>query len=136
MEQRFDGGCLCGAVRFHFEGASLWCAHCHCTLCQRAHGAPVVTWVGVPREHFHLDAGAHLRWYDSTPGASRGFCDACGSTLFFQSTRWPDEMHIVRSNFDGAIDREPSGHAYWETHVAWLAFGDALPRSASPEAGN
>ncbi len=37
------GSCLCGELRFEYDEPSLWCAHCHCTLSQRAHGAPVVT---------------------------------------------------------------------------------------------
>ena len=43
------GGCLCGAVRFTVTLPSLFCGHCHCTLCQRSHGAGYVTWFAVPR---------------------------------------------------------------------------------------
>lgn len=124
----YRGACLCGRTRFHFRPPSLWCAHCHCQMCQRAHGAAVVTWVGVAEEQFALDAGEQLRWYRSSEEAERGFCQVCGSTLFFRSSRWPGEVHIVRSNLEGEIDREPSGHAYWDSHVEWLELGDTLPR--------
>lgn len=127
-ETSYRGTCLCGRVRFHYRPPSLWCGHCHCTMCQRAHGAPIVTWVGVPEGQFVLDAGDDLRWYHSSEEAERGFCRECGSTLFFRSTRWPGEMHIVRSNLEGEIDREPSGHAYWESRVSWLQPADDLPR--------
>jgi hypothetical protein len=92
----FTGGCLCGGIRFEVEQPTKWCAHCHCSLCRRAHGAGYVTWFGVARDRFLLDDSEQLlAWYRSTPGARRGFCSRCGSTLFFEGDRWPDERHIV-----------------------------------------
>ncbi|TDG15642.1 GFA family protein [Seongchinamella unica] len=129
MEQQFHGECLCGKVRFHYSGASLWCAHCHCTLCQRAHGAAVVTWVGVTEAAFHLDAAADLLWYDSSEQAQRGFCGNCGSSLFFRSQRWPREVHIALAAMTDAIDRQPAAHVFWDAHVDWLSFNDALPKT-------
>jgi len=125
-----NGSCLCGALRFRATLPSKWVAHCHCTLCQRAHGAPVVTWVGFQSEKVHLlDPEACLRWYASTPGAERGFCSRCGTTLFFRAQRWPGELHVVRSNFDGPVDREPQVHVHYDTHASWLRIGDdGLPR--------
>ena len=38
-----SGKCLCGAVRFRMRFPSKWVAHCHCTMCRRAHGAAFVT---------------------------------------------------------------------------------------------
>jgi len=123
------GGCLCGAVRFEFDLPSRWCAHCHCSLCRRAHGAAFVTWVGVPEKQFRLVAGEDkLVWFRSTPPARRGFCATCGTTLFFQSSRWPDEMHVVLSNVDEPIDRAPSAHAYFGDRVHWIEVNDDLKR--------
>ena len=129
-----SGKCLCGAVCFTATLPSKWVAHCHCTLCQRAHGAGVVTWVGFEHEHVAIDdPQARLRWYESTPGAQRGFCGRCGSTLFFRSQNWPGELHVVRSNFDDPIDREPQVHVFHDTHAPWLVLGeDGLKRKPAP----
>lgn len=125
----FTGGCLCGAVRFAVTGATKWCAHCHCSLCRRAHGAAFVTWFGVADEQFRFTSGqAVVRWYASTPGARRGFCGTCGSTIFFASERWPGETHIVLAAMDSAIDREPSAHVFFDSHVDWVRLGDDLKR--------
>lgn len=129
MMEVYAGACLCGTVKFSYTGPSLWCAHCHCTLCQRAHGAGVVTWVGVAEAQFELLEGDNLKWHRSSAEAQRGFCTECGSSLFFRSSRWPGEMHMVRANLPDEIDREPSGHVYWESHAPWLVLGDELPRS-------
>lgn len=131
MKELYEGSCLCGAVEFSYTAPSLWSAHCHCTLCQRAHGAAVVTWVGVPEEQFQLRSDKTLKWHGSSEDAERGFCSECGSTLFFCSARWPGEMHIARANLFGEIDREPSAHVYWSGHVHWLTLGDELPREDS-----
>ena len=135
MHDSIDGGCFCGDLRVHGSLPTKWVAHCHCTQCQRAHGAPVVTWVGLDAAQARIDdPHGRLRWYDSTPGvAQRGFCMRCGTTLFFRSSRWPGELHVVRTAFAGALDREPQVHVHWDTHAAWLAIGDdGLPRKSAP----
>jgi hypothetical protein len=130
----FTGGCLCGAIRFQVTAPTKWCAHCHCSLCRRAHGAAFVTWFGVERARFELVAGAdRLVWYQSTPRARRGFCSCCGSTLFFEGDRWPDEVHVALAHMDGPIDRRPKAHVFFDTHVDWVELGDDLPRLGGPE---
>lgn len=127
----FSGFCLCGAVQFTFGPPSLWCAHCHCSLCRRAHGAAFVTWIGVDQKRFELIRQDTLRWYRSSAEAQRGFCATCGSTLFFRSERWPGEIHVAHANVESEIDLAPSAHAFWESHVDWFEFDDPLPRKTS-----
>jgi hypothetical protein len=125
---RYTGACLCGSVEFEFSGPSLWCAHCHCSLCRRAHGAAFVTWVGVAEARFDLVKKAGLRWYQSSDIAERGFCADCGSTLFFRSRRWPNEIHVARANVEGDLDIEPAVHvSYGSPEVPWFKFTDGLP---------
>jgi hypothetical protein len=60
MSERRNGGCLCGAVRYSIALPPQWVAHCHCSMCRRAHGAAFVTWVGNLRENVRLEQGAEL----------------------------------------------------------------------------
>ena len=126
--QKMQGSCLCGAVQFSLEPPTLWCAHCHCRMCQRAHGAAFVTWVGAAEDRVVID-DSRLMWYHSSDQAERGFCTICGSSLFFRSTRWPGEIHVTRANINGEIDREPEGHAFFDSHVSWFQVADSLPKS-------
>lgn len=103
-------------------------AHCHCTLCQRAHGAGVVTWVGFAATQISFLQSEHLRWYASSPGAERGFCAGCGSPMLFRSERWPDEIHVARALIQGELDREPQVHVFVNTEAPWLHLADNLPR--------
>jgi hypothetical protein len=123
------GGCLCGAVRYEADLPSLFCVHCHCRFCRRAHGAAYVTWFGVKEAGFRLTEGADaLRWYASSKQSRRGFCAHCGTTLLFQSQVSPAEMHIALASADGPIDRAPTAHVFFDQRAAWLASGDDLPR--------
>jgi hypothetical protein len=123
------GTCLCGSVKVEALLPSKWVAHCHCTYCRRAHGAPLVTWAG-----FHTgdviiqDPNAQLHWYESSPGAKRGSCAQCGTPMLFTSSRWPDEMHIARALLDDSLDKTPSMHVFYDTHVSWLDIKDNLPK--------
>lgn len=127
------GGCLCGAVRFRIAFPTKWCAHCHCSMCRRAHGAAFVTFVGVPSGQFAIERGADdLVRFDSSAGAWRRFCRVCGSTLTFEGERWPDEVHVVVANLDGPLDREPAAHCYWDVRVAWVHIDDALAKLGGP----
>ena len=127
-----EGGCLCGAVRYRFALPALWVAHCHCSLCRRAQGAGFVTWVGTSGDKFELlgDASS-LRLHHSTPEATRSYCGRCGTPLFFESVRWPGELHVTLGSVDPPIAEtlHPEGHVYWASHVAWVGpIDDGLPR--------
>lgn len=122
------GGCLCGALKLTTTGDWLFCAHCHCAWCRRAHGAAFVTWFGVPAERFTLDdPDAALRWYRSSPESERGFCGVCGTTLLFRSALAPGEVHVALACIDGEPQRLPAAHVFWEAHVPWVTLADGLP---------
>ncbi|MGB7905659.1 MAG: GFA family protein [Steroidobacteraceae bacterium] len=126
------GGCLCGAIRYRFALPPLWVAHCHCTMCRRAQGAGFVTWIGTDGKSFELlgNAGA-LSTYRSSAAATRSFCGRCGTPLFFESTRWPGEIHITLGSVEPelAAQLRPQGHVHWATRVPWIGeIHDGLPR--------
>jgi len=128
-----SGRCLCGAVGFEVKLPSKWVAHCHCTMCQRAHGAAFVTWVGSEATQAEIrDPHQLLEWHASSPEAQRGFCRRCGSSLFFRSSKWPGELHIARANFTDPLDKEPQGHVFYDSHVSWFAVNDSLPKKPAP----
>jgi len=123
------GRCLCGAVSFAAHLPSRWVAHCHCSMCRRAHGAAFVTWVGVDEAGVSLgDPQGAFRRYASSAEGERGFCSRCGSSFWFRSSRWPGEVHLALANFDAPVDRTPQAHAFYDTHVGWFDVNDSLPK--------
>src|SRR5919201_2326820 len=102
------GGCLCGTVRFTVTTPTLFCGHCHCSMCRRNHGAAYVTWIALLRSQLSIESGAEqLTRYESSEHGSRSFCSRCGSSLFCVSSLHPDIVDIPLANMDGPIDRGP-----------------------------
>ena len=122
------GHCLCGVVRYDFDGAPLWQAHCHCESCRRNCSAPFTSYLGVAEDG--------LRWtgeapavYVSSPGVARLFCAACGTPMAYRSTRWPGETHLYAASLDDPTDYVPTRHVHWDEHLPWLHLDDGLPRT-------
>jgi hypothetical protein len=131
--QAVGGGCLCGAIRFTVAMPTLFCGHCHCSMCRRNHGAVYVTWLAVPRSQVSIDSGTdQLTRYDSSEHGSRSFCSRCGSPLFCVSSRHPDIIDIPLANMDGPIDRIPESHLYFDDRASWSIVADDLPRLGGP----
>ena len=125
----FRGGCLCGGVRFEVTPPTRWCLHCHCTLCRKAHGAAFVTWFGIGKKQLNFTRGeSEIRWRDSSHHGRRAFCRNCGTQLLFESSKWPDQVDVVRALVDGPIDRAPSAHVYVAYKADWWDIDDGLDR--------
>jgi hypothetical protein len=121
-----EGGCLCGAVRYRAE-EPLWVAHCHCRECRRASGAAFATYVGLASQNLVYLSGEPAS-FASSPGVQRGFCARCGSSLSYQSERWPGEIHIFAATADAPEGLEPQGHVYCAEKLPWIELDDGLPQ--------
>ena len=123
------GACLCGAVRFTVKLPSMFCAHCHCSMCRRNHGAAYVTWFAVTPAQLSLESGADelVRFHSSEHG-TRSFCRRCGTSLFCANDTHPNRVDIPLGTVDGPIDREPQVHAFYDSRADWTAIGDDLPK--------
>lgn len=127
--RRVPGACLCGGVRFTVTLPTLFCAHCHCSMCRRNHGAGYVTWFAVPPAQLVVESGSdQLVRYESSVHGSRSFCRRCGSSLFCESTHDPDRVDIALGAMHEPIDREPQLHTYFDSRASWITVGDDLPR--------
>jgi len=51
--------------------------------------------------------------------------------MFFESARWPGETHVARALFTDPLDKEPSVHVFYESHVSWARVDDGLPKKLS-----
>jgi hypothetical protein len=122
-----EGGCLCGRVRFRVAAEPLQAGYCHCRMCQRNSGAPVVAWVTFPRAAFGWLAAAPAS-YASSARARRQFCPACGSYLTFESEDTPQEVSINTASLDEPARFAPQMHIFSGSRIPWFATADTLPQ--------
>ena len=122
------GRCLCGAVRYAVSGRLREnISACHCHMCRRHHGGLGYYTSVASRDEIEIDAGDALRWYESSPGVHRGFCQNCGSTLFIREDRQP-----VVDIAPGTLDEMPAirvtRHIWVASKGDYYEIEDALPR--------
>lgn len=125
---RLSGGCLCGAVRYAFEGTPGLAGWCHCRMCQRSSGAPAQTYVMLSLDGFGYVAG-EPRVYRSSARGERRFCGACGSQLEFRE-RGGSEVSLNSGTLDDPALAPPDRHIWCASEVAWFAGAARLPRHA------
>ena len=128
-DDKHEGGCLCGAVRYRIQGAARWVAHCHCQSCRRHTGSPVTTFVGLTKPQVEFIAGTP-RERESSPGVWRRHCADCGTPLTYEAKRCDDETHIYLCTLDDPGAFTPQLHVFTEETVPWLHVEDGLPRYA------
>ncbi len=113
------GQCLCGDVNYRAAGAMTDVLHCHCENCRRITGNFVAA-VRTPTAELVVDdPEAQFRWID-LGFAAYGFCQACGSTLFFRATDRPDLTSVMIGTLDDA--------SHTQLHSVWFA-GDVQPHN-------
>lgn len=120
------GGCLCGRVRFQVTAAAIDSGYCHCRMCQRNTGAPVVAYTSFPLASFSW-IGQPAGAYASSPQSTRRFCTACGSYLVFE-THGAQKISVNTASLDHPADFAPLRHIYIESRIPWFEVADALPR--------
>lgn len=134
MSAAHEGGCLCGAVRYRAEGVPTNVNYCHCRMCRRGSGAPVVAWATFPLTHFAWTKGAPtIR--RSSDIAVRGFCSTCGTALLWQGDATPDSLDITLGSLDRPEAIAPQEHLWTESAVPWLRIEDDLPRRRRSRGG-
>lgn len=122
-----EGGCLCGTVRYSVETGGAIVDYCHCRLCQRASGAPVVAWLQVAPGRFALTAGSTAS-HASSATCERHFCGRCGSQIFM-TDRDGRSVGVTVASLDKPEAVEPATHGWTSSQMPWLVIADDLPRS-------
>lgn len=130
MDDRHTAGrCLCGGVRFEVHGPLRAVLICHCRECRRWAGH---AWAATQARRDDLVVeGETLTWIespDSDSGARRGFCRACGSSLFWEAAG-SERISIAAGALEEPTGLRISAHVY-TSHVAdyYTLPDDGLPR--------
>jgi hypothetical protein len=123
---RTTGGCLCGAVRYEVQGTLRPIVMCHCTQCRRITGHHMAA-TAARHGDFRLLSQAGLGWYDSSPGARRGFCRQCGSTLFWQGAG-RDYISIAAGTLDDSSGLRTACHIFTADKGGYYEIAGSAPQ--------
>ena len=126
----YSGRCSCGAVVVEARGLPKWVGICHCRSCRRATGGTSVAAAGFARDRVVIE-GPTLAEYASSPGVARSFCSACGTSLSYRSTRWPEDIHLMVGALDEPEKLPPQFHIFFDERLTWSAPSDDLPKYRS-----
>ena len=127
MAQRYEGGCLCGEVRYTVEAEPINERICHCRLCQKAIGAAFNA-----RLLFHIDdvlLTGPVATVNSSPALERGFCPHCGTTIFSRR-EGAGIMGLTSGSLDDPSLFRPQMHIFTSSRQPWVRLDDGLPQYA------
>ncbi|PWJ20192.1 GFA family protein [Jannaschia seohaensis] len=122
------GSCLCGAVRITVSGNLPKPNACHCRACRKQTGHYGAS-VDVPRSSLSVENEDMVRWYQSSDKVRRGFCCACGSTLFWDPVHH-DWTAIAMGAFDGSTGTSLSMHIFVSEKGDYYEIADGLPQNS------
>jgi hypothetical protein len=124
------GGCACGSVRYRLASAPFDAGYCHCTICRRSAGAPVLAFATVPLADFVVTSGTP-RVRRSTSFGERGFCADCGTQLTMHVAHQADTIDFTIASLDEPGHVVPGFHLYVAERIPWFETRDICPRHAA-----
>ncbi len=130
MRQRVTGGCLCGGVRYEYDGEVGPANYCHCADCRRATGSAFNIGVRLEAARFRLACGrprGFTKRGDSGNELTRWFCPDCGSPLYTASPRHPEFHYVKAGTLDDPSIVRPSHQNWMGSKVPWASPAPDLP---------
>lgn len=120
------GSCLCGAISYELRSSPKAVSHCHCRICQKAHGAAFATYGSVPVKDLVFTQGQEqLRSFASSPGITRCFCQQCGSSLTWHSAHYAEGawISVALASLDSELVVGGQRHVNRGMGMGWVDFG-------------
>lgn len=124
------GSCLCGAVTYRVTGVLRPVIACHCVQCRKSSGHHVAA-TSVARGD--IEISGEVTWYQSSDTARRGFCDRCGSNLFWDGAGV--NLSIFAGTLDGPTGLMVAGHIFCADKGDYYEITDDLPKADGADPG-
>ena len=123
------GGCLCGGVRYEYDGEIDEVSLCHCSMCRKAQGSAYVAVSPIDATRFRMLAGeALLKEFRAVPHKARVFCANCGSPLYSMRDDLPGVKRLRLGTVETPFQCRNSYHTHVASKAAWEVIADTLPQ--------
>jgi hypothetical protein len=126
-----SGRCLCGAVTYRAKATSHDVSACHCGMCRR--------WTGGPLIYIHAEGRPELTGdeavgvFRSSDWGERGFCKQCGSILFWK-TAGKDRYTFTAGSLDDDTGLVFTRQIFIEDKPDYYDFANDTVKQTGPEA--
>lgn len=130
MEQAFDGGCACGAVRYRMMSPPMFVHCCHCRDCQRQTGTAFVLNALIETDRLAVQSGtlqAHSMPTDSGMPHRVFRCDACGTAMWSEYGGLSPLRFVRVGTLDEPSQLQPDVHIFVRSKLPWVALPEAVP---------
>ena len=125
------GRCLCGATRFTARSAGGSVGACHCQMCRKWGGGPLLA----------VDCGTDVSFegeenisvFNSSEWAERGFCSKCGTHLFYR-LKDSQQYFIPVGLFDDDRPFTFDHQVYIDKKPSYYCFANATQTMTEAEA--
>ena len=130
-----SGGCLCGALRYVSTADPVDTGYCHCALCRKSTGAPVLAWASYPVDGFSYTRGTPARYRSSGHG-HREFCGTCGTQIAYRDSEGARTVDVNVGSLDDPDAAAPRRHIWVSSRLPWFDTADDLPRHDRSKTGD
>ncbi|MCE3288216.1 MAG: glutathione-dependent formaldehyde-activating [Caulobacter sp.] len=122
MKPPFEGGCLCGAVRYVCAAAPVWSVNCHCNACQKLSGAPFVSAFSVPAGTVEISGETHAYHRDAEAGhrVQTHHCARCGGRVWAQSAGNTALVNLFAATLDDPSVFAALSNVYLSEAAGWI----------------
>jgi hypothetical protein len=116
-----SGSCLCGSVSLVATPKSFHVGACHCETCRKWGGGPLLAVECGGDVRF--DGAKNISVYNSSEWAERGFCQQCGTHLFYRLKQ--GEMYAIPVGlFDANEQWELTDQVFIESKPVFYSFAE------------
>jgi hypothetical protein len=126
MNEVRTGSCSCRAVRFTTSGPLRGIVYCHCTQCRKQSGHFFAA-TNVSDDRIAIEGTDNITWYRGSEAARRGFCQVCGSVLFWKHDEL-DTISIMAGAFDNPSGLQAESHIFVADKGDYYEIDDGLPQ--------
>jgi hypothetical protein len=126
MVELHRGSCLCGKVRFETRGQLRGVVYCHCSQCRKQSGHFYAA-TNVQDDSISVSGQENISWYRASDFARRGFCNNCGSVLFWKHNEL-DYISVMAGAFDAPSGLRGESHIFVGDKGDYYEINDHLPQ--------
>ena len=126
------GRCLCGGVNFRLPQTVTNAALCHCGQCRRWGGGVGV--ICTETDGAVVESGDTLHWCKTSANSERGFCEHCGTSLFWRATTDGKITDICIGALEDGANITLDRHIYVDDKPAFYEMAGSARRLTGVEA--